>query len=428
MKRNGKSIISLVLIVAMTLTMVFTFAGCSSGIDGKDGITPQLRINAETNYWEVSYDEGETWESMGVKATGESGKDGINGQDGKDGINGTNGKDGINGQDGKDGVDGAPGKDGADGKDGVDGAPGKDGQDGKDVSMEDIMRIIEDYETFKTVSLLIKDVSFGTCNLQGTDNCLSAVYLRPFVNDKSFYNGATRIATYLNGVFVEDANGVVTVSKTSALIRASYNSESLTVLNFALAFDGYEEYAMRNNVTLPEAIQKQKDLAIKYFNTVDYTSASYNEPQNRSGYTFCSQAVSDIALASLLGQAGTDRYDKLIKLAYDNLETGFWAANKYIDPFYQLCADYSWFDKTKLPTVGESLTDAAVLNLYGFGINLAKDYPNQWKAWVTDALSDNKLDASEAKAFTYHYAYQITGGKVDLGAYGNSRAIVDYNK
>ena len=47
---------------------------------------------------------------------------------------------------------------------------------------------------------------------------------------------------------------------------------------------------------------------------------------------------------------------------------------------------------------------------------------------MTDALSDNALDASEAKAFTYHYAYQITGGKVDLGAYGNSRAIVDYDK
>ena len=100
MKKNFKSVISIVLIMAMTLTMVLSFAGCSSGIDGKDGITPQLRINAETNYWEVSYDEGETWDSMGVKATGESGKDGINGQDGKDGINGTNGKDGINGQDG----------------------------------------------------------------------------------------------------------------------------------------------------------------------------------------------------------------------------------------------------------------------------------------------------------------------------------------
>ena len=41
------------------------------GADGKDGITPMLRINVETNYWEVSYDNGESWSSLGVKATGD---------------------------------------------------------------------------------------------------------------------------------------------------------------------------------------------------------------------------------------------------------------------------------------------------------------------------------------------------------------------
>lgn len=45
------------------------------GADGKDGITPKLRINADTNVWEVSYDGGETWISMGVRATGADGKD-----------------------------------------------------------------------------------------------------------------------------------------------------------------------------------------------------------------------------------------------------------------------------------------------------------------------------------------------------------------
>ena len=39
-------------------------------INGEDGITPLLRINDGTNLWEVSYDDGETWESLGVKATG----------------------------------------------------------------------------------------------------------------------------------------------------------------------------------------------------------------------------------------------------------------------------------------------------------------------------------------------------------------------
>lgn len=42
----------------------------------ENGITPQLRINAETNIWEVSYDNGTTWESLGEKATGDKGNDG----------------------------------------------------------------------------------------------------------------------------------------------------------------------------------------------------------------------------------------------------------------------------------------------------------------------------------------------------------------
>ncbi len=55
-----------------------------AGEDGQDGKTPQLRINGQTNYWEVSYDEGLTWVSLKTAATGADGK---NGTDGKDGIN-----------------------------------------------------------------------------------------------------------------------------------------------------------------------------------------------------------------------------------------------------------------------------------------------------------------------------------------------------
>lgn len=70
---------------------------------------PRLRINAETNEWEVSYDAGYTWTSLGVKATGEKGEKGDKGDkgdagtDGKDGINGVNGANGTDGRDGKDG-------------------------------------------------------------------------------------------------------------------------------------------------------------------------------------------------------------------------------------------------------------------------------------------------------------------------------------
>ena len=46
------------------------------GEDGKDGVTPQLKI--ESNYWFVSYDNGDTWNKLG-KATGEDGNNGTDG-------------------------------------------------------------------------------------------------------------------------------------------------------------------------------------------------------------------------------------------------------------------------------------------------------------------------------------------------------------
>lgn len=51
-----------------------------NGTDGKDGIAPQLHINSTTNQWEVSYDKGATWMSLGVKATGSNGVNGTNGK------------------------------------------------------------------------------------------------------------------------------------------------------------------------------------------------------------------------------------------------------------------------------------------------------------------------------------------------------------
>lgn len=54
-----------------------------NGFDGKDGVTPQLRINSSNNEWEVSYDNGSNWKSLGVVAKGETGDNGIDGKDGK---------------------------------------------------------------------------------------------------------------------------------------------------------------------------------------------------------------------------------------------------------------------------------------------------------------------------------------------------------
>jgi len=53
----------------------------ATGAAGNDGITPKLKID-ENNYWCVSYDNGVTWTSLGVKATGDKGEDGAPGANG----------------------------------------------------------------------------------------------------------------------------------------------------------------------------------------------------------------------------------------------------------------------------------------------------------------------------------------------------------
>jgi uncharacterized protein (TIGR02145 family) len=62
-----------------------------NGQDGTNAITPQLRINTETNYWEISYDNGATWTSLNVRATGNPGAAGATGSQGPVGPQGPQG-------------------------------------------------------------------------------------------------------------------------------------------------------------------------------------------------------------------------------------------------------------------------------------------------------------------------------------------------
>lgn len=54
----------------------------AQGDKGADAIAPQVRINADTNEWEISTDGGKTWNSTGVKATGDKGNTGAQGEKG----------------------------------------------------------------------------------------------------------------------------------------------------------------------------------------------------------------------------------------------------------------------------------------------------------------------------------------------------------
>ena len=66
-------------------------ADASAGSDGKDGVTPLLKI--EDGYWFVSYDGGSNWTKL-YKAVGENGADGATGVPGQDGADGKDGADG----------------------------------------------------------------------------------------------------------------------------------------------------------------------------------------------------------------------------------------------------------------------------------------------------------------------------------------------
>lgn len=81
-------------IICVILAILCIFSSACAGEQGKQGITPQLRISEITNEWEVSYDNGATWTSLGVKATGENGQPGESGQQGPQGEQGDPGANG----------------------------------------------------------------------------------------------------------------------------------------------------------------------------------------------------------------------------------------------------------------------------------------------------------------------------------------------
>ncbi|MDD4476461.1 MAG: PL29 family lyase N-terminal domain-containing protein, partial [Eubacteriales bacterium] len=52
----------------------------TTGDNGKDAVSPQVRINSATNMWEISVDGGVSWVSTGVAATGATGAAGVSPQ------------------------------------------------------------------------------------------------------------------------------------------------------------------------------------------------------------------------------------------------------------------------------------------------------------------------------------------------------------
>ncbi len=118
----------------------------------------KLQINPETNEWEVSYDGGTTWESLGVKATGEKGDTGAKGEKGDTGAAGEKGDTGAKGEKGDTGAKGEKGDTGAKGDKGDTGAKGDKG-DGADSQLIFVSLAISSLSLLLSVILIICTVS-----------------------------------------------------------------------------------------------------------------------------------------------------------------------------------------------------------------------------------------------------------------------------
>ena len=109
----------------------------ADGTNGVDGRTPQLKIG-DDNLWYVSYDNGQNWESLNVKATGEMGATGAQGEkgdkgdQGEQGIQGVQGEKGDKGDQGEQGIQGVQGDKGDQGEQGIQGVQGEKGDAGAD--------------------------------------------------------------------------------------------------------------------------------------------------------------------------------------------------------------------------------------------------------------------------------------------------------
>lgn len=94
------------------------------GEDGKDGITPEIAIGSNGNW----YINGE---DSGIKAQGPAGEDGIDGEPGTDGQQGPQGEQGIPGEQGPQGPQGEKGEQGEQGPQGEQGVQGPQGDKGE---------------------------------------------------------------------------------------------------------------------------------------------------------------------------------------------------------------------------------------------------------------------------------------------------------
>lgn len=284
----------------------------AKGDKGDVGTTPQLKIG-EDNLWNVSYDNGATWVSLGVKATGAAGKDGEDGLTPYIGENGNwwvgatdtgvsaKGADGVsptasvtqiddgaeftvtdasgtttatirNGTDGKDGAPGAPGKDAV-----VDATLTQDGQaaDAK-VTGEKISQLEKDTAALKKRQNVL--VGSETGNPISCNDAYSAPLCGLTVYGKSTQDGTPTpdapvpiVSAGDDGSIAVKVTGTNMVEGTKLGNRGNVSGVSYTANKDGISFVGKADTAL--NIYLHNDIKEKLTPGV-YYLTVKGLSAS----------------------------------------------------------------------------------------------------------------------------------------------------------
>ena len=221
----------------------------SNGLNGQNGITPQLKIDSATNEWNVSYDNGETWQSLGVVATGPAGNDGRATivKIGEDGYWYTSKNNGTTWE--TTGVK----------AEGSDGEAGKNGQDGRGIAK---MEIIDGYlwvtYTDGMTPVNIGKVSSDTEEGSGGD---APIITEPYTDGLAFYpigDGSEYAVSVGNALYME-----------SIVIPATYNGKPVSAI-LPHAFESADgENTTLRNIVIPEGVKRIGNDAFAHCTVLD---------------------------------------------------------------------------------------------------------------------------------------------------------------
>lgn len=181
-----------------------------NGIDGNDGVTPQVRINAANSMWEVSYDNGMTWASLGSTSVGEPGADGVTPL-----LRINNGYWEVSYDKGKIWKTLGVKAEGSDGKPGEDGEDGDDGDDGRGIAK---MEIIDGY-LYVTYTDSAVPVKIGQVSSEavGSGTVVNDVYTDALAfypnSDKTSYSVAIGNAIYMETIVIPSTYNGLPVTK-----------------------------------------------------------------------------------------------------------------------------------------------------------------------------------------------------------------------